>query len=100
MEIECFNEQKIARLKGKIENISTETINKFKALGHEKRLQVYKLLKEEPCCVCDLAHVFGAPVSTVSQYLKVLKNAGLVSSKNDGKFLIYSAKESDFSDFL
>lgn len=100
METECFNEKKITQLKEKIEDVSADSINVFKALGHEKRLQVYQLLKEEACCVCDLAHAFEAPVSTISQHLKVLKNAGLISSKNDGKFLIYSVTNLDPSQIL
>lgn len=93
METECFNENKIAQLKETIASLDSSPVEILKALAHENRLKVYQLLKESPCCVCDLAHAFEAPVSTISQYLKILKSAGLVSSKSDGKFLIYSACE-------
>lgn len=100
MEIECFNTDKVAQLKAKIEDLPEGSIDILKALGHEKRLQVYQILKQEPCCVCDLAHAFEAPVSTISQYLKILKNAGLITSKNDGKFLIYSVTDLDIGSIL
>lgn len=100
MEPECFNENKIARLKAQIVDLSSSPVEILKALGHENRLKVYQILKKEPCCVCDLAHAFEAPVSTVSQYLKILKNAGLVTAKSDGKFLIYSTTDLDVSSIL
>lgn len=100
MEPKCFNENKIARLKAQIVDLPEGSIDILKALGHEKRLQVYQILKQDPCCVCDLAHAFEAPVSTISQYLKILKNAGLITFKNDGKFLIYSVTDLEISSIL
>ena len=100
MKIECFNESKIARLKDKIATLDSSAVEILKALGHENRLKVYLILKESPCCVCDLAQAFEAPVSTISQYLKILKSAGLVNSKSDGKFLIYSVTDLTFDKII
>jgi DNA-binding transcriptional ArsR family regulator len=87
----CLNTSKLARLKKGLEADAFVDIAKiYKALSHPSRLQVLYLLGLEPCCVCDLSHVMGIPVPTASQYLRILRKAGLVEFEKDGKFIIYS----------
>lgn len=88
---ECFNESKIERLRKSAQAVSfddEEII--YKALSNKNRLAVLQVLSLEPCCVCDLAHVLESPVPTISQYLRVLKGAGLIEAEKAGKFIIYS----------
>ena len=89
--IECFNCEKVSRLRKGLSKVSfsKESIL-LKALSNEKRLEVLHILNIEDCCVCDLSHIMECPVPTVSQYLRILKNAELVSSEKNGKFIIYS----------
>jgi DNA-binding transcriptional ArsR family regulator len=90
----CFNQDKVLRLKSQLDLKQTESrAERFKALGHAKRLAVFELLNNEELCVCDMAHIFDLPVSTLSQYLRILKTAGLIHSRQEGKFLYYSAIE-------
>ncbi len=94
MPISCFNSDKISRLKKAVESMSFEDeVRLHKALGNEKRQKVLHILKEEACCVCDLAHILDCPVPNVSQYLKILSEVGLVKSESQGKFLIYSLND-------
>lgn len=87
----CLNTSKVDRLKKKMaESAFVDIARIYKALSHPCRLQVLHLLRLEPCCVCDLSHVMGIPVPTASQYLRILRKAGLVEFKKDGKFIIYS----------
>ncbi|MCP5537710.1 MAG: winged helix-turn-helix transcriptional regulator [Akkermansiaceae bacterium] len=87
----CLNTSKVDRLKKELaENAFVDIAVIYKALSHPSRLQVLYLLSLEPCCVCDLSHVMGIPVPTASQYLRILRKAGLVDFKKDGKFIIYS----------
>jgi len=87
----CMNMSKLARLKKGLKADAFAEIAKiYKALSHPSRLQVLSLLDLEPCCVCDLSHVMGIPVPTASQYLRILREAGLVEFEKDGKFIIYS----------
>lgn len=89
--IECFNRSKIERLKKDIQACSfNKSAAIYKALSNQSRLAVLQVLSREPCCVCDLAHVLECPVPTVSQYLKILKGAGLIQAEKSGKFIIYS----------
>ena len=53
-------------------------------------LALLSLLALEDCCVCDLAHALQLPTSTVSQHLSRLRAAGLLRSRQEGKYVIYS----------
>ncbi len=51
----------------------------FRALGHPTRLSIVRLLMERRQCVCDvLVDELPLAQATVSQHLKVLKEAGIV----------------------
>ena len=63
-----------------------------KAMAHPTRLFIVDRLSRRPCCVCDLAQMVGADVSTVSKHLSVLKNAGLVDDRKRGLQVFYSLK--------
>lgn len=63
--------------------------NVFKALAHPIRLQIIKLLKEKPLCVCEILPSLESEQSNTSQHLTVLKNQGIVDSRKDGNMVIY-----------
>ena len=59
--------------------------DRLKALGHPVRLAIVRALAEQSCCCCgDVCSRLPLAQSTVSQHLKVLKDAGLVIFKRDG----------------
>src|SRR5512144_1470823 len=61
-----------------------------KALGHPARVQVVRLLVRREACVCgDIVDELPLAQSTVSQHLKVLKEAGLVKGEIDGARVCY-----------
>lgn len=66
--------------------------NIFKALSHPTRLQIVKLLKEKPLCVCEILPQLESEQSNTSQHLTILKNQGIVESKKDGSMVIYKIK--------
>jgi ArsR family transcriptional regulator len=64
---------------------------RLKALGHPVRLGIALRLAQEPeTCACDFADVFGVSQPTVSQHLKVLREAGLVTTRRRGTQICYS----------
>jgi DNA-binding transcriptional ArsR family regulator len=63
--------------------------DRYKAMAHPCRLAILYALALEECCVCDLANILRKPVSTISQHLRMLKAAGLVKSRQDGKLVFY-----------
>lgn len=56
-----------------------------KVLGHPARLAILRTLAERGTCVCgEVVDVLPLAQATVSQHLKALKEAGLVSGETDG----------------
>lgn len=62
----------------------------FQALADRKRLEIVRLLTNGERCVCDLTEVVGAKQSLLSFHLKILREAGLVTSRRRGKWMYYS----------
>ena len=56
-----------------------------KAIGHPMRVQILRILTRRTACVCgDIVGELPLAQSTVSQHLKVLKDAGLIRGEVDG----------------
>lgn len=62
----------------------------FHALSDETRLGILAMLRGGEQCVCDLQSTFDAAQSRLSYHLKVLKAAGLVSDRVEGRWSYYS----------
>ena len=61
-----------------------------KALGHPARVKIIRLLIRKDACVCgDIVDELPLAQSTVSQHLKVLKEAGLIRGDVDGPRVCY-----------
>lgn len=61
-----------------------------KALGHPARIQILRILQQRETCVCgDIVDELPLAQSTVSQHLKVLKEAGLIRGEIDGPRVCY-----------
>lgn len=61
-----------------------------KAVGHPARVRILRLLSNLDGCVCGaIVDQIGSAQSTVSQHLKVLKDAGLVRGEIDGPRTCY-----------
>lgn len=68
---------------------STEVVAIFKALSDPLRLQVIELLREQEMCVCDLCDCIKVSQSKLSFHLKTLKEAGLIDSRQQGRWIYY-----------
>jgi DNA-binding transcriptional ArsR family regulator len=61
-----------------------------KAVGHTARVQILRLLVRRESCICgDIVDELPLAQSTVSQHLKVLKEAGLIRGEIDGPRVCY-----------
>jgi ArsR family transcriptional regulator len=61
-----------------------------KALGHPARVQILRILVRRNACICgDIVDELPLAQSTVSQHLKVLKDAGLIRGDVDGPRVCY-----------
>ena len=61
----------------------------FKVFGDSTRIRILFALFEAEICVCDLAETLSMTQSAVSHQLKILKQARLVTSRREGKSVIY-----------
>jgi arsenate reductase/ArsR family transcriptional regulator len=62
----------------------------IKAVGDPTRTRILKLLEHGGLCVCQVQAVLGLAPSTVSKHLTILKIAGLVEDRRDGKWIEYA----------
>jgi ArsR family transcriptional regulator, arsenate/arsenite/antimonite-responsive transcriptional repressor len=62
----------------------------FHALSDETRLSILQRLRFGERCVCDLTDALDAAQSRLSFHLKVLKDAGLVTDRKDGRWMYYT----------
>lgn len=62
----------------------------FQALSDETRLLILEQLKEGEQCVCDLTDAFKTGQSRLSFHLRVLKDAGLILARPEGRWVYYS----------
>ena len=68
---------------------TARTAQLFHALSDETRLAILDLLQDGEQCVCDLQDALDAAQSRLSFHLKVLKDAGLVRDRRDGRWSYY-----------
>ena len=61
----------------------------FAALSNPQRLRLLWALRDGECCVCELQAALDAPQSTVASHLRCLTDAGLVTTRKDGKWSYY-----------
>ena len=62
----------------------------FQALSDETRLLILEHLKDGEQCVCDLTEMFKTGQSRLSFHLRVLKEAGLILARPEGRWVYYS----------
>lgn len=61
-----------------------------KAIGHPIRVQILRILVRRTACICgDIVEELPVAQSTVSQHLKILKEAGLIRGEVDGPRICY-----------
>ena len=77
----------------KIYNLSTDEerlIQVMKALAHPARMQIVRYLSENPQCITgDIVDALPLAQATVSQHLKVLREAGIICGTIEGPAMCY-----------
>jgi ArsR family transcriptional regulator, arsenate/arsenite/antimonite-responsive transcriptional repressor len=72
-----------------------EILSIFKALSDETRLRIVKLLEQGELCVCDIFSALDMVQPKVSFHLSVLKEAGLITDRKEGRWVHYRIDDSD-----
>lgn len=76
----------------------TDVVKVFHALSDETRLLILEQLKDGEQCVCDLTEAFKTGQSRLSFHLRVLKEAGLVLDRPEGRWVYYSLNREAIED--
>lgn len=70
----------------------------FHALSDETRVALVEMLHDGERCVCELQDALGAAQSRLSFHLKVLKDAGMVNDRKEGRWVYYSLNTDAFAE--
>jgi DNA-binding transcriptional ArsR family regulator len=74
--------------------IPKQTMRQFthaaKALADETRVRVLLALRQKELCACQISELFRFAPSTMSQHMFLLRQAGLVESRKEGRWVYYS----------
>ena len=72
----------------------------FKALAHPLRIRILELLRGGPMSVGQLQEVVGAPASSISQQLAVLRGRSIVITERRGTTVIYRVRDLELFQLL
>jgi ArsR family transcriptional regulator len=72
-----------------------ELVTIFKALSDETRLRIIRLLEQGELCVCDIVAALDTVQPRISFHLNVLKEAGFIRDRKQGRWIHYSLNDSD-----
>jgi ArsR family transcriptional regulator len=70
----------------------------FHALSDPTRLRIVRKLRHGERCVCELTDALDATQSRLSFHLKVLKDAGVVTDRREGRWIYYELRRDAFED--
>jgi len=70
----------------------------FHALSDETRLGVVQMLQQGERCVCELQDELDAAQSRLSFHLRVLKDAGLLTDRKEGRWVYYAINPDAFGE--
>jgi ArsR family transcriptional regulator, arsenate/arsenite/antimonite-responsive transcriptional repressor len=65
-------------------------VSGFHALSDPLRVSILDLLRQQELCVCELCDYLGIAQSKLSFHLKALKEAELVITRQEGRWIYYS----------
>jgi ArsR family transcriptional regulator len=74
-------------------------IKVMKSLSDPNRVKIIKMLQYKTLCVCEIQAILGLAQPTVSNHLKVLEDAGLVTSSKNGLWVNYTLADGSNSPY-
>ncbi len=72
----------------------------FKALADANRRKIISLLRKKDMTAGEIAGHFNISKPSISEHLKILKNANLISSEKNGQFITYFLNSSILEDVI
>ncbi len=93
------NEQFVRRYMPSVD-ICSKIAGFYTVFGDVTRIRILSALSITEMCVGDIAYMLKINQTTVSHQLKILRDAGMVKSKRDGKIIVYSVDNKYISDVM
>jgi ArsR family transcriptional regulator len=81
-----------------IKHRTERAVELFHALSDETRLQIIELLNKGERCVCELTDSLDAAQSRLSFHLRVLRDAGIVRDRKEGRWVHYELNRDAFEE--
>jgi DNA-binding transcriptional ArsR family regulator len=82
-------------------NSSEKTISDYlKVLGFPFRIQILFSIGYGEACVCHLEAMLKKRQAYISQHLMVLRDAGILDTRRDGKYIYYRVADHDLFDLI
>lgn len=79
--------------------IEIDCVEFCKALADETRQGILKLLRERgELCVGDIVEAFASSQPTISHHLRLLRSAGLVTTRKQGKLVYYALDQENVTE--
>lgn len=72
----------------------------MKALSDRNRVKIIKMLQHKTMCVCEMRAALELAQPTVSKHLRLLEEAGIVSSQKDGQWVNYHLTDGASSPYV
>lgn len=90
-ETQCVHEDIVEKVKKLLpdEEAIYDLADLFKMFGDTTRMKIMYVLLESEMCVCDIAEILGMTQSAISHQLRILKSSKLITSRREGKSIIY-----------
>jgi len=84
--------------------MTQDTVNKiseiFKVLSHPARIQILQEIGKGEACVCHLEAQIGIRQATLSQHLMALRDADLLDTRRDGRYIFYRLAQREMLDTI
>ncbi|MFP4027537.1 MAG: ArsR/SmtB family transcription factor [Candidatus Brocadiia bacterium] len=68
---------------------ASDLVQMAKALAHRSRIRALYALEGRELCVCQIVELLQLAPSTVSKHMSILRKAGLVTSRKQGRWVYY-----------
>ena len=98
----CVNEMHVQEARAAMPPFETlyDLAELFKMFGDSTRISILCVLLERELCVGDIATALSMGQSAISHQLRLLKAAGLVRARRDGKTVYYALDDSHVHDIF
>ena len=81
--------------------VCSKVINLFQLVSNKSRFRILCILSQDEFCVNDIAEILGeTKLSNISQQLRILSLAGVISKRKESKFVFYRLADERFAQML